>query len=105
MGDPRNDPAFQSLRETGRNPCEKEPHGYKNAIKDPRWLQAMQQETSQLADKNAWHLVNCPKNAKVLPGLWQFEIKRAKNGNVTKREAHWYVEGSISSLLRQLLRR
>ncbi len=79
-------------------PTEKEPRGHKIAIRDPRWKEAMEREVNQLVDKNAWDLVNRPRDAKVLPGLWQFKIKRDERGKVIKYKARWCVDGSRSPL-------
>ncbi len=58
----------------------------------------MIKEVQQLQQKGAWQLVHRPRDAKVLPGLWQYKIKRDENGNVAKCKARWCVDGSRSPL-------
>ncbi len=53
---------------------------------------------TQLEDKQAWQLVDRPRNAKILPGLWQFKIKKDALGNRVKYKARWCVDGSRSPL-------
>ncbi len=91
-------PICSVLNKTQPVPLEKEPRGHKMAIRAPRWKQAMEREVNQLVEKHAWDLVDRPRDTKVLPGLWQFKIKRDENGQITKYKARWCADGSRSPL-------
>nr|GEV52611.1 hypothetical protein [Tanacetum cinerariifolium] len=45
---------------------QKEPKKIVNALKDPRWVEAMQQELLQFKIQNVWVLVDCPNEARLV---------------------------------------
>ncbi len=68
----------------------------------PEWEDAMLKEIKELEGKNAWEFVPKPKCEKILPGVWNFRIKKDKNGNVIKYKARWCVDGSREGFDRPL---
>ncbi len=70
------------------------PSSWKQAINIAEWECAMEKEIEELKIKNAWELVPRQNNAKILPGVWNFRIKKDQNGNVIKYKARWCVDGS-----------
>ncbi len=76
------------------------PTSWRQARNIPEWENAMEREINELRKKNAWELVLRPKNAKVLPGVWNFRIKKDENGNVVKCKARWCVDGSRVGFVR-----
>ncbi len=66
----------------------------------PEWEKAMMNEITELESKQAWEIVPRPKNKNVLPGVWNFRVKKDKNGEITKYKARWCVDGSREGFLR-----
>ncbi len=54
----------------------------------------MEKEIAELSGRDAWEIVRRPENVKVLPGVWNFRIKRDEEGNIVKYKARWCVDGS-----------
>ncbi len=103
----RDPPVGQNVEQTGVNLCmalttndTNLPRTWRQAINTPEWETAMINEINELKSKNAWELIPKPKGAKVLPGVWNFRIKRDENGNVIKYKARWCVDGSREGFLR-----
>ncbi len=58
------------------------------------WEAAVEREISELRSKNAWEIVQRPGNANVLPGVWNFRIKREEKGSIVMYKARWCEDGS-----------
>ncbi len=76
------------------------PRGWRQAITIPEWEKAMEREIYELESKQAWEVVPRPKNLSVLPGVWNFRIKKDENGKVIKYKARWCVDGFREGFLR-----
>nr|GFC33108.1 hypothetical protein [Tanacetum cinerariifolium] len=57
---------------------QKEPKRVHQALKDPSWIKAMQEELLQLKMQKVWILVNVPHGKKAIGTKWFTEIKRMK---------------------------
>ncbi|RVW74496.1 Retrovirus-related Pol polyprotein from transposon RE1 [Vitis vinifera] len=51
------------------------PTSFEEAMKDPRWVQAMKEEMEALLKNKTWILVNLPKGQKTVGCKWVFSIK------------------------------
>ncbi len=76
------------------------PSSWKQAIHIPQWTEAMRDEKAELEEKGALKLVPRPRDAKTLPGLWRFKVKKDENGTVVRHKARWCADGSRESFKR-----
>ncbi len=74
--------------------------GWRQAINTPEWESAIEREISELENKKAWEIVPRPAHAKLLPGVWNFRVKKDENGNIIKYKARWCVYGSREGFIR-----
>jgi hypothetical protein len=70
-----------------------EPKGYKEALRDPYWVQSMQDELSQFAKLGVWRLVDPPKGHKVIGTKWVLKCKRDDKGIIVRNKARLVVKG------------
>ncbi len=76
------------------------PRTWRQALGMQQWETAMENEIKELKNKSAWELVPRSKDITVLPGVWNFRIKRDENGKIIKHKARWCVDGSREGLNR-----
>ncbi len=77
------------------------PRGWRQAVNTLEWESAMEREISELENKHAWEIVPRPAHDKVLPGVWNFRVKKDENDNIIKYKARWCVDGSREGFLCQ----
>ena len=70
-----------------------EPSNIQQALEDPEWIIAMQEELSQFQINEVWSLVPKPKNAKVIGTKWIFKNKSDEFGNVLRNKARLVAHG------------
>ncbi|KAJ0454457.1 putative RNA-directed DNA polymerase [Helianthus annuus] len=70
-----------------------EPNSYSEAIKDPRWIEAMNQEMEALNRNNTWVVVDLPKGRKPIGCKWVYKIKYKANGEVERYKARLVAKG------------
>ncbi|GJY15817.1 putative ribonuclease H-like domain-containing protein [Tanacetum coccineum] len=61
---------------------QEEPKKIFDALKDPRWVEAMQEELLQFKIQNVWVLVDCPKGVRPIGTKWVLKNKRDERGIV-----------------------
>ena len=71
--------------ETPRNPEE--------ALKNPDWKQAMDDEMTALVGNQTWELVNLPSGKKPVGCRWVYTIKCNFNGSLERYKARLVVKG------------
>ena len=67
-----------------------------NGPQAEQWLEAAQNEISELDEKRTWtemHKQDLPPNANVLPGTWVLKVKRYPDGQFRKFKARYCVRG------------
>nr|GEX80276.1 hypothetical protein [Tanacetum cinerariifolium] len=80
------------------NPTAK-PKKIVDALKDPSWVEPMQQELIQFKIQNVWVLVDCPSGVRPIGTKWVIKNKRDKRGIVIRNKArlvaqeHTHEEG------------
>ena len=72
---------------------EKEPTSYKEAIQDPRWIQAMQDEIHALKDNHTWELTKLPTDKKAIGCKWIYKIKYTAEEKVDRFKARLVAKG------------
>lgn len=57
-----------------------EPYNYRQALKDPVWKQAMQEEYDALMQQHTWTLVPLPPSKNVVSCKWILKVKELQMG-------------------------
>nr|GFA47845.1 ribonuclease H-like domain, reverse transcriptase, RNA-dependent DNA polymerase [Tanacetum cinerariifolium] len=66
---------------------QEEPKKIVDALKDPGWVEAMQQELLQFKIQNVWFLVDCPNGVRPIGMKWVLKNKKDKRGIVIRNKA------------------
>jgi hypothetical protein len=69
-----------------------EPYWIKDALRDPDWVVAMQEELNNFTRNEVWHLVPRP-NQNVVGTKWVFRNKQDEHGVVTRNKARLVAKG------------
>ena len=69
------------------------PTSVEEAMKDPRWVQAMKEEMEALLKNKTWILVNLPKGQKTVGCKWVFSIKYKIDGTIECYKARLVAKG------------
>jgi histone deacetylase 1/2 len=77
-GEPRLSPIPTSVRE---------------ALADPNWRRAMEEEYGALLANQTWDLVPRPSGCNVVTGKWIWTIKRRVDGTLERYKARWVLRG------------
>lgn len=72
---------------------EVEPSSAKAALKDPRWVTAMNKEMENLRDNLTFSLEKLPPHEKPVTMKWVFKIKRSANGKIDQFKAKAVARG------------
>ncbi|XP_035838297.1 uncharacterized protein LOC118485894 [Helianthus annuus] len=59
-----------------------EPYSYSEAVKDTRWIEAMNNEMEALHRNKTWEIVDLPKGRKPIGCKWVYKIKYKANGEI-----------------------
>ncbi|KAJ0558902.1 putative RNA-directed DNA polymerase [Helianthus annuus] len=70
-----------------------EPSSYSEAVKDPRWIEAMNKEMEALYKNETWVLCDLPKGRKPIGCRWIYKIKYKANGEVERFKARLVAKG------------
>lgn len=70
-----------------------EPTTVKQALSQPKWLEAMQAEYDALMRNVTWPLVELPANHQAIGCRWVFRVKENPDGTVNKYKAHLVAKG------------
>ncbi|CAL4223272.1 unnamed protein product, partial [Meganyctiphanes norvegica] len=71
------------------------PRHFTEAIKcsdSDKWWEAMTDEFNSLNNYKTFELVDIPKDTKIIPGMWVYNIKREVDGS-TRHKARWVAKG------------
>nr|GEV93480.1 putative ribonuclease H-like domain-containing protein [Tanacetum cinerariifolium] len=64
-----------------------------DALQDPSWVEAMQEELLQFKIQNVWTLVDCPKGVRPIGTKWVLKNKKDERGIVIKNKARLVAHG------------
>ncbi|KAI3735652.1 hypothetical protein L6452_15160 [Arctium lappa] len=70
-----------------------EPSTVSEALNDPDWVIAMQEELNQFETLKVWRLVSRPKNKTVIGTKWIFKNKKDENGIIVRNKARLVAKG------------
>ncbi|GKC93337.1 putative ribonuclease H-like domain-containing protein, partial [Tanacetum coccineum] len=72
---------------------QEEPKKVVQALKDPSWIEAMQEELLQFKLEKVWTLVELPNRKRAIGTKWVFRNKRDERGIVIKNKARLVTQG------------
>nr|GEY08724.1 putative ribonuclease H-like domain-containing protein [Tanacetum cinerariifolium] len=72
---------------------QEEPKRVHQALKDPSWIEAMQEEILQFKMKKVWVLVDFPKGKRDIGTKWVFKNKKDERGTVIRNKARLVAQG------------
>nr|GFB80089.1 hypothetical protein [Tanacetum cinerariifolium] len=72
---------------------EQKPKKFFDALKDPSWVEAIQEELLQFKIQNVWNLVDCPKRVRPIGTKWVLKNKKDKRGIVIRNKAKLVAQG------------
>nr|GFA09104.1 ribonuclease H-like domain-containing protein [Tanacetum cinerariifolium] len=70
-----------------------EPKKISDALKDPSWVEAMQEELIQFKIQNVWSLVDCPEGVRPIRTNWVLKNKKDERGIVIRNKARLVAQG------------
>ncbi|GJZ48085.1 putative ribonuclease H-like domain-containing protein [Tanacetum coccineum] len=72
---------------------QEEPKKVVQALKDPSWIEAMQEELLQFKLQEVWTLVELPNGKRAIGTKWVFKNKKDERGIVIKNKARLVAQG------------
>ncbi|KAI3697733.1 hypothetical protein L6452_30830 [Arctium lappa] len=70
-----------------------EPKKADDALRDPNWVSAMQEELTEFSRNKVWNLVPRPSDKTVIGTKWVFRNKLDEHGTVTRNKARLVAQG------------
>ncbi|GJZ97918.1 putative ribonuclease H-like domain-containing protein [Tanacetum coccineum] len=70
-----------------------EPKNFKQAMTEPSWIDAMQEEIHEFERLEVWELVPCPDNVFLIKLKWIYKVKTDESGGVLKNKARIVAQG------------
>nr|GFA14437.1 hypothetical protein [Tanacetum cinerariifolium] len=71
----------------------KKPKKISDALQDPSWVEAMQEELFQFKIQKVWSLVDCPKGVRPIGTKWVLKNKKDERGIVIRNKARLVSQG------------
>nr|GEU66040.1 putative ribonuclease H-like domain-containing protein [Tanacetum cinerariifolium] len=72
---------------------QEEPKRVHQALKDPSWIKAMQEELLQFKMQKVWVLVDLPYGKRAIGTKWGFKNKKDEKGTVVRNKARLIAQG------------
>ncbi|GAU23292.1 hypothetical protein TSUD_237460 [Trifolium subterraneum] len=72
-----------------------EPVNWHEALSDPNWKNAMNEEITSIEKNNTWRLVDLPAQKKIITVKWIFKIKRNPDGGIVKHKVRLVARGFL----------
>ena len=69
------------------------PNSVQEALADPRWKAAMNEEMKSLQKNETWELVECPPGKKPVGCRWIYTVKYKANGSIERFKARLVAKG------------
>jgi hypothetical protein len=81
---------YASIATTSVSPI---PTSVREALRDPHWRAAMNDEIAAITSNNTWTLVPRPPQTNMVTGKWVFRHKHRADGSLERYKARWVVRG------------
>ena len=72
-----------------------EPINFKEACFTEPWVQAMEDEMSQIQKNDTWELVELPHGKSSIVVKWIYKLKLNMDGSISKHKAHLVAKGYV----------
>ncbi|GAU40455.1 hypothetical protein TSUD_141350 [Trifolium subterraneum] len=72
-----------------------EPVNVSEALKNPKWISAMEEELKSSESNGTWSLVDLPPNKKAIVVRWVYKIKMSPQGEITRHKARLVAKGFL----------
>ncbi|GJU17940.1 retrovirus-related pol polyprotein from transposon TNT 1-94 [Tanacetum coccineum] len=69
------------------------PKNFKQAMTEPSWIDAMQEEIHEFQRLEVWELVSCPDKVLLIKLKWIYKVKTDEFGGVLKNKARLVAQG------------
>ena len=69
------------------------PSSVQDALEDPKWTKAMNEEMEALQKNATWELVSLPKGRKTIGCRWVFTVKLRADGSIDRYKARLVAKG------------
>ena len=66
-----------------------EPSSFEEAVEDPAWVDAMEEEYDLIGKNSAWEIVPRLEGKSVVGSRWIYKVKQATHGSVEKYKARF----------------
>ncbi|GJU94249.1 putative ribonuclease H-like domain-containing protein [Tanacetum coccineum] len=70
-----------------------EPNNFKQAMTEPSWIDAMQEEIYEFERLQVWELMPCPDKVMLIKLKWIYKVKTDEFGGVLKNKARLVTQG------------
>ena len=70
-----------------------DPIHFEEAIKDKKWIDAMDEEINAIEKNKTWELVEIPKGKEVIIVKWVYKTKSNAEGKIERHKAKLVVKG------------
>eukprot|EP00253_Pinus_taeda_P029848 PITA_29848 len=70
-----------------------DPIHFEDAIKDKKWIEAMDEEMNSIERSKTWDLVELPKGKEVIGVKWVYKTKSNAEGKIERHKARMVVKG------------
>ncbi|GJX78241.1 retrovirus-related pol polyprotein from transposon TNT 1-94 [Tanacetum coccineum] len=70
-----------------------EPKNFKQAMTEPSWIDAIQEEIHEFQRLEVWELVSCPDKVLLIKLKWIYKVKTDEFGRVLKNKARLVAQG------------
>ncbi|GKF88427.1 retrovirus-related pol polyprotein from transposon TNT 1-94, partial [Tanacetum coccineum] len=70
-----------------------EPKNFKQAMTEPSWIDAMQEEIHEFERLQVWELVPCPDKVMFIKLKWMYKVKTDECGGILKNKARLVTQG------------
>jgi hypothetical protein len=70
-----------------------QPMSFKEAAKEPHWVQAMKQEIDSIEKNKTWDLVALSRHKKSIGVKWVYKTKLNEKGQIEKHQARLVTKG------------
>ncbi|GKB02152.1 retrovirus-related pol polyprotein from transposon TNT 1-94 [Tanacetum coccineum] len=83
-----------SIQEQEQSPnISQEPKNFKQAMTEPSWIDAMQEEIHEFKRLEVWELVSCPYKVLLIKLKWIYKVKMDEFSGVLKNKARLVAQG------------
>ena len=69
------------------------PKNVSQALKDPNWKKALEDEYASLIQNEVWDVIEMDKSKSIIGGKWKFKTKYDADGNISRYKARFVAKG------------